>query len=175
MRAAGIRGVEVTAQALIPLPVLIPALCRGRDARWPDAVPQLQRPGHSSSHRRPWLRGVRGAVPGRPGRHPWCCTSVGRAFPAWASWASPWWRPDRLSALMLVVSAIVLLAVVAYAIGQGIRDGDQRRPGGSIFTANLSGAVGPAVCTALIFLAGDLFICSSASRFCWPCRLRSAC
>ena len=30
---------------------------------------------------------------------------------------------DRLSALMLVVSAIVLLVVVWYAIGQGIRDG----------------------------------------------------
>ena len=35
---------------------------------------------------------------------------------------------DRLSALMLVVSAVVLLAVVFYAIGQGIRDGDQRQP-----------------------------------------------
>ena len=35
---------------------------------------------------------------------------------------------DRLSALMLVVSAIVLLAVVFYAIGQGIRDGDDRQP-----------------------------------------------
>ena len=31
---------------------------------------------------------------------------------------------DRLSALMLVVSAVVLLAVVFYAIGHGIRDGD---------------------------------------------------
>jgi multicomponent Na+:H+ antiporter subunit D len=29
---------------------------------------------------------------------------------------------DRLSALMMVVSSIVLLAVVLYAIGQGIRD-----------------------------------------------------
>ena len=35
---------------------------------------------------------------------------------------------DRLSALMLVVSSIVLLAVVVYAIGQGIRDGDDRQP-----------------------------------------------
>ena len=35
---------------------------------------------------------------------------------------------DRLSALMLVVSSIVLLAVVFYAIGQGIRDGDERQP-----------------------------------------------
>jgi formate hydrogenlyase subunit 3/multisubunit Na+/H+ antiporter MnhD subunit len=34
---------------------------------------------------------------------------------------------DRLSALMLVVSAVVLLAVVFYAIGQGIRDGDDRQ------------------------------------------------
>ena len=48
---------------------------------------------------------------------------------------------DRLSALMLVVSAIVLLAVVFYAIGQGIRDGDDRQPV-SIFLPDLSGAVG---------------------------------
>ena len=48
---------------------------------------------------------------------------------------------DRLSALMLVVSAIVLLAVVFYAIGQGIRDGDERQPV-SIFLPDLPGAVG---------------------------------
>ncbi|AOW94941.1 Na+/H+ antiporter subunit D [Rhodococcus sp. WMMA185] len=60
---------------------------------------------------------------------------------------------DRLSALMLVVSSIVLLAVMAYAVGQGIRDGSDDQPV-SIFqptylalTAGISNA----------FLAGDLF------------------
>ena len=60
---------------------------------------------------------------------------------------------DRLSAMMLVVSSVVLLAVMIYAIGQGIRDGSEAQPV-SIFlptylalTAGISNA----------FLAGDLF------------------
>ncbi|MFD4368569.1 Na+/H+ antiporter subunit D [Rhodococcus sp. NPDC058521] len=60
---------------------------------------------------------------------------------------------DRLSAIMLVVSSIVLLAVMAYAVGQGIHDGSEAQPV-SIFlptylalTAGISNA----------FLAGDLF------------------
>jgi multicomponent Na+:H+ antiporter subunit D len=60
---------------------------------------------------------------------------------------------DRLSALMLVVSAIVLLAVVVYAIGQGIRDGDVRQPVSIFLPTYLVLSAG--VCTA--FLAGDLF------------------
>ena len=60
---------------------------------------------------------------------------------------------DRLSAMMLVVSSVVLLAVMIYAIGQGIRDGSEAQPV-SIFlptylalTAGISNA----------FLAGELF------------------
>ncbi len=34
---------------------------------------------------------------------------------------------DRLSALMLLVSSIVLLAVMIYSIGQGIRDGHEHQ------------------------------------------------
>ena len=60
---------------------------------------------------------------------------------------------DRLSALMLMVSSIVLLAVVAYAIGQGIRDGDGRQPVSIFLPTYLVLSAG--VCTA--FLAGDLF------------------
>ena len=60
---------------------------------------------------------------------------------------------DRLSALMLVVSSIVLLAVVMYAIGQGIRDGDQRQPVSIFLPTYLVLSAG--VCMA--FLAGDLF------------------
>jgi multicomponent Na+:H+ antiporter subunit D len=60
---------------------------------------------------------------------------------------------DRLSALMLVVSSIVLLSVVFYAIGQGIRDGDERQPVSIFLPTYLALAAG--VCNA--FLAGDLF------------------
>ncbi|HUO39234.1 MAG TPA: Na+/H+ antiporter subunit D, partial [Mycobacterium sp.] len=60
---------------------------------------------------------------------------------------------DRLSALMLVVSSIVLLGVVCYAIGQGIRDGDERQPVSIFLPTYLALAAG--VCNA--FLAGDLF------------------
>ncbi|MGV0604680.1 Na+/H+ antiporter subunit D [Mycolicibacterium sp. XJ1904] len=60
---------------------------------------------------------------------------------------------DRLSALMLVISAIVLLAVVFYAIGQGIRDGDERQPVSIFMPTYLVLSAG--VCMA--FLAGDLF------------------
>lgn len=60
---------------------------------------------------------------------------------------------DRLSALMLVVSSIVLLAVVCYAIGQGIRDGDDRQPVSIFLPTYLVLSAG--VCIA--FLAGDLF------------------
>ncbi len=60
---------------------------------------------------------------------------------------------DRLSALMLVVSSVVLLAVVYYAIGQGVRDGDERQPVSIFMPTYLVLSAG--VCMA--FLAGDLF------------------
>ncbi|ORA52450.1 Na+/H+ antiporter subunit D [Mycolicibacterium chubuense] len=60
---------------------------------------------------------------------------------------------DRLSALMLVVSSIVLLAVVFYAIGQGIRDGDGRQPVSIFLPSYLVLSAG----VFMAFLAGDLF------------------
>ena len=60
---------------------------------------------------------------------------------------------DRLSALMLLVSSVVLLAVIFYAIGQGIRDGDDRQPVSIFLPTYLVLSAG--VCSA--FLAGDLF------------------
>jgi multicomponent Na+:H+ antiporter subunit D len=60
---------------------------------------------------------------------------------------------DRLSATMLLVSSIVLLAVLVFAVGQGISDGTERQPT-SIFQPTyliLSAGV------SLAFLAGDLF------------------
>ncbi len=60
---------------------------------------------------------------------------------------------DRLSALMLVISSIVLLAVVFYAIGQGIRDGDERQPVSIFLPTYLVLSAG----VYMAFLAGDLF------------------
>ena len=60
---------------------------------------------------------------------------------------------DRLSALMLVVASTVLLAVMVFAIGQGIRDGDDRQPVSIFQPTYLVLAAG----VANAFLAGDLF------------------
>ncbi|MDS1116102.1 Na+/H+ antiporter subunit D [Gordonia westfalica] len=60
---------------------------------------------------------------------------------------------DQLAALMLVVSTIVLLCVVVYAIGQGIRDGTAQQPTSIFLPTYLILTAG--VCNA--FLAGDLF------------------
>lgn len=60
---------------------------------------------------------------------------------------------DRLSVMMLVVSSIVLLAVMVYSIGQGIRDGSENQPVSIFLPTYLALTAG--VCNA--FLAGDLF------------------
>ncbi|MGV0811343.1 Na+/H+ antiporter subunit D [Mycolicibacterium boenickei] len=142
----------MTAQALIPLPVLIPALAAaltliaGRRPRLQRLITQIaltavvvvcaalvylaDRDGTLALHVGGWSQSV-------PGMGPLGITLV----------------VDRLSALMLVVSSIVLLAVVAYAIGQGIRDGDERQPVSIFLPTYLVLSAG--VCTA--FLAGDLF------------------
>ncbi|WP_024795838.1 Na+/H+ antiporter subunit D [Tomitella biformata] len=60
---------------------------------------------------------------------------------------------DRLSALMLVIASIVLLAVMVYSVGQGIRDGDEHQPVSIFQPAYLVMAAG----VSNAFLAGDLF------------------
>ncbi|WP_207454768.1 Na+/H+ antiporter subunit D [Desertivibrio insolitus] len=60
---------------------------------------------------------------------------------------------DRLSALMLVVSAAVLLAVLVFAVGQGLTDGNDETPVSIFYPSYLVLAAG--VFNA--FLAGDLF------------------
>jgi multicomponent Na+:H+ antiporter subunit D len=60
---------------------------------------------------------------------------------------------DRLAAIMLIVGSTVLLMVMVYAIGQGIRDGSNRQPV-SIFVPTYL-ALSAGVSNA--FLAGDLF------------------
>jgi multicomponent Na+:H+ antiporter subunit D len=60
---------------------------------------------------------------------------------------------DRLAALMVVVSATVLLAVLVFSIGQGLADGDHETPVSIYYPTYLILATG--VFTA--FIAGDLF------------------
>lgn len=140
------------AAVLIPLPVLIPTLgaavtlVAGRRPRLQRGLTQValsavvvvcgallyltDRDGTLAVHVGGWSQSV-------PGMGPLGITLV----------------VDRLSALMLVISSIVLLAVVTYAIGQGIRDGDERQPVSIFLPTYLVLSAG--VCTA--FLAGDLF------------------
>jgi multicomponent Na+:H+ antiporter subunit D len=72
------------------------------------------------------------------------------------NWEAPWgivMVVDQLSSLMLVVSTVVSLAVLVYATGQGVADGDEEgpisifHPSFLILVAGVSNA----------FLAGDLF------------------
>ena len=71
-------------------------------------------------------------------------------------WAAPFGivlLVDRLSALMIVVSAIVLLAVFMFSVGQGFADGDEETPVSIFYPTYLILATG--VFNA--FIAGDLF------------------
>lgn len=60
---------------------------------------------------------------------------------------------DRLSALMIVVSAVVLLAVLFFSIGQGLADGDDETPVSIYYPTYLILTTGVMVA----FVAGDLF------------------
>ena len=71
-------------------------------------------------------------------------------------WAAPFGIAlvvDRVSALMLTVSAVVLLAVVLVSIGQRIADGDEDTPVSIYYPTYL--VLGAGVFNA--FIAGDLF------------------
>ena len=60
---------------------------------------------------------------------------------------------DRLSALMVSISALVLLAVLVFSVGQGLADGDEETPVSIFFPTYL--ILGAGVFNA--FIAGDLF------------------
>jgi len=71
-------------------------------------------------------------------------------------WAAPFGIVlvvDRLSALMVVVSAVVLLAVLVFSVGQGLADGDSETPVSIYYPTYLILTTG--VLNA--FIAGDLF------------------
>ena len=71
-------------------------------------------------------------------------------------WAAPFGIAlvvDRVSALMLTVSAVVLLAVFLFSLGQGLADGDEDTPVSIYYPTYL--VLGAGVFNA--FIAGDLF------------------
>ena len=71
-------------------------------------------------------------------------------------WAAPFGIAlvvDRVSALMLTVSAVVLLAVFLFSIGQRLADGDEDTPVSIYYPTYL--VLGAGVFNA--FIAGDLF------------------
>lgn len=77
-----------------------------------------------------------------------------------ALWIGAWPEPlgialvaDRLSALMLLVSSVVILCVLVFAVGQGVADGDEGSPLAIYFPTYLVLSAG----VSNAFLAGDLF------------------
>jgi multicomponent Na+:H+ antiporter subunit D len=77
-----------------------------------------------------------------------------------ALWLGAWPEPlgitlvaDRLSALMLLISSFVILAVLVFAIGQGVADGTEDSPLAIYFPTYLVLSAG----VSNAFLAGDLF------------------
>ena len=71
-------------------------------------------------------------------------------------WSPPWGIVlvvDRLSALMLLVAALMLLGVLIFATGQGIADGDRETPVSIFHPSYLVLAAG----LFNVFAAGDLF------------------
>ncbi|MAT18972.1 MAG: Na+/H+ antiporter subunit D [Leifsonia sp.] len=71
-------------------------------------------------------------------------------------WAAPYGIVlvvDRLAALLLAISAIVLLAVLLFSVGQGLADGDAETPVTIYYPTYLILAAG----VAIAFIAGDLF------------------
>ncbi|MGI8393594.1 Na+/H+ antiporter subunit D [Leucobacter sp. W1038] len=86
----------------------------------------------------------------------WAVDTSGPLVMQVGGWAAPYGISlvvDRLSALMLVVSAIVLLAVLLFSLGQGLADGDEDTPVSIYYPTYL--VLGAGVCNA--FIAGDLF------------------
>jgi multicomponent Na+:H+ antiporter subunit D len=86
----------------------------------------------------------------------WAVDTTGPLVMEVGGWAAPFGIVlvvDRLAALMVVVSAIVLLAVLLFSVGQGLADGDDETPVSIYYPTYLILATG--VFNA--FIAGDLF------------------
>jgi len=86
----------------------------------------------------------------------WAVDAHGTLVMEVGGWAAPFGIAlvvDRLTALMLAVSAVVLLGVLLFSLGQGLADGDEETPVSIYYPTYL--VLGAGVCNA--FIAGDLF------------------
>ncbi|MDH6237921.1 Na+/H+ antiporter subunit D [Cryobacterium sp. CG_9.6] len=82
--------------------------------------------------------------------------SVGPAVVHVGDWQAPWGIVlvvDRLSAIMLIVSALMLLGVLLFAVGQGLLDGNAEAPVSIFHPTYLVLSAG----LFNAFIAGDLF------------------
>ena len=96
------------------------------------------------------------AVVALSGTFMWIVDQQGALVMQVGGWAAPFGISlvvDRLSALMLTVSAVVLLGVLLFSLGQGLADGDDETPVSIYYPTYL--VLGAGVCNA--FIAGDLF------------------
>ena len=132
--------------ALIPLVVLVPLL---------GAALALALPGRRRAQQIVTVTAL-AAVLALGGAFMWAVEMQGTLVMQVGGWAAPFGISlvvDRLTALMLTVSAIVLLGVLLFSLGQGLADGDDETPVSIYYPTYL--VLGAGVCDA--FIAGDLF------------------
>lgn len=132
--------------ALVPLIVLVPLVA---------AAITLALPGRRRVQQGITLAALIGAV-AISGALMWLVDAYGALVMEVGGWAAPFGIAlvvDRVSALMLTVSAVVLLGVFLFSIGQGLADGDDETPVSIYYPTYL--VLGAGVFNA--FVAGDLF------------------
>ncbi len=131
---------------LVPLVVLVPLA---------SAAFALAVPGHRKLQQGITLFSLT-AVLALSGTLMWLVDAHGTLVMEVGGWAAPFGIAlvvDRVSALMLVVSSVVLLGVFVFSIGQGLADGDEDTPVSIYYPTYL--VLGAGVFNA--FIAGDLF------------------
>ncbi|PRI11821.1 Na+/H+ antiporter subunit D [Leucobacter massiliensis] len=132
--------------ALVPLVVLIPLV---------GSALALAVPGYRKLQQGITLVAL-GAVLALSGALMWIVDQQGVLIMEVGGWAAPFGIAlvvDRVSALMLAVSSVVLLGVFVFSIGQGLADGDEETPVSIYYPTYL--VLGAGVFNA--FIAGDLF------------------
>ncbi len=132
--------------ALVPLVVLIPLA---------SAALALAVPGHRKIQQGITLVAL-SAVLVLSATLMWIVDAQGALVMEVGGWAAPFGIAlvvDRVSALMLAVSSVVLLGVFLFSIGQGLADGDEDTPVSIYYPTYL--VLGAGVFNA--FIAGDLF------------------
>jgi multicomponent Na+:H+ antiporter subunit D len=136
----------VTAASLVPLPVAIPLVAAGLALAFARR-PRVQRLVSVVALSAVLVVAV--ALVLGVATHGTLVSDVG----GWAAPVGIALVVDRLSALMLLVSAIVILCVMLYSLAQGVADGDEGAPVAIYHPTYLVLAAG----VANAFLSGDLF------------------